>query len=64
MVQGNDGGANVSFNGGDTWSTIYNQMTAQLYRLDIDNQFPYRVYGTQQDNTSICVPSVARFTDT
>jgi len=61
MVQGNDGGANVSFNGGDTWSTIYNQLTAQIYRMDIDNQFPYRVYGTQQDNTSISVPSAAEW---
>jgi photosystem II stability/assembly factor-like uncharacterized protein len=57
MVQGNDGGANVSYNGGDTWSTIYNQPTAQIYRLDTDNQKPYRVYGTQQDNSSISVPS-------
>ena len=61
MVQGNDGGANVSFNGGETWSTIYNQPTAQIYRMDIDNQFPYRVYGTQQDNTSISVPSAAEW---
>ena len=61
MVQGNDGGANVSFNGGKTWSTIYNQMTAQFYRLDVDNQFPYRVYGTQQDNTSISVPSATEW---
>jgi photosystem II stability/assembly factor-like uncharacterized protein len=57
MVQGNDGGACVSFNGGATWSTIYNQLTAQFYHLDIDNQYPYRVYGTQQDNSSISVPS-------
>ena len=61
MVQGNDGGANVSFNGGETWSTIYNQPTAQIYRMDIDNQFPYRVYGTQQDNTSISVPNAAEW---
>ena len=61
MVQGNDGGANVSFNGGETWSTIYNQSTAQIYRMDIDNQFPYRVYGTQQDNTSISVPNAAEW---
>ena len=61
MIEGNDGGANVSFNGGETWSTIYNQMTAQFYRMDIDNQFPYRVYGTQQDNTSISVPSAAEW---
>ncbi|MFQ3355827.1 MAG: photosystem II stability/assembly factor-like uncharacterized protein [Paracoccaceae bacterium] len=57
MIEGNDGGACVSFNGGDTWSTIYNQNTAQFYRMDIDNQYPYRVYATQQDNTSISVPS-------
>ena len=57
MIEGNDGGACVSFNGGITWSSIYNQMTAQFYRIDIDNRYPYRVYGTQQDNTSIAVPS-------
>ena len=57
MVQGNDGGACVSFNGGTTWSSIYNQPTAQFYRIDVDNRYPYRVYGTQQDNTSIAVPS-------
>ena len=57
MIEGNDGGACVSFNGGATWSSIYNQKTAQFYRLDVDNQFPYRVYGTQQDNTSISVPN-------
>ena len=57
MVQGNDGGACVSFNGGATWSTVYNQPTAQFYHLAADNQFPYHVYGTQQDNTSISVPS-------
>ena len=61
MIEGNDGGANVSFNGGASWSTIYNQKTAQFYRLDIDNQFPYRVYGTQHDNTSIAVPSAAEW---
>lgn len=59
MVQGNDGGACVSFNGGFTWSSIYNQLTAQFYRIDTDNRYPYRVYGTQQDNTSISVPSAA-----
>ena len=61
MVQGNDGGANVSFNAGETWSTIYNQMTAQFYRMDVDNQFPYRVYATQQDNTSISVPNATEW---
>jgi photosystem II stability/assembly factor-like uncharacterized protein len=61
MIGGNDGGANVSFNSGASWSTIYNQKTAQFYRLDIDNQYPYRVYGTQQDNTSISVPSASEW---
>lgn len=57
MIEGNDGGACVSFNSGESWSTLYNQPTAQFYHLATDNQFPYRVYGTQQDNTSISVPS-------
>ncbi len=57
MINGNDGGACVSFNGGETWSTIYNQLTSQFYHLDVDNQSPYHVYGTQQDNSSIAVPS-------
>ncbi len=57
MVEGNDGGACVSFNGGETWSTIYNQPTSQFYHVATDNQFPYRVYGTQQDNSAISVPS-------
>lgn len=61
MVQGNDGGACMSFNGGESWSSIYNQKTAQFYRLDVDNQHPYRVYGTQQDNTSISVPSASEW---
>jgi photosystem II stability/assembly factor-like uncharacterized protein len=57
MIEGNDGGACVSFNGGASWSTIYNQPTAQFYHVTTDTRFPYRVYGTQQDNTAICVPS-------
>ncbi|WKN42729.1 glycosyl hydrolase [Tunicatimonas pelagia] len=57
MIQSNDGGANISFNGGKTWSTQHNQPTAELYRVSVDNQFPYRVYGAQQDNTTISVPS-------
>ena len=57
MIQGNDGGACVSFNGGETWSSIYNQMTAQFYHVTADKRTPYRVYGTQQDNTSVSVPS-------
>ena len=61
MIEGNDGGACVSFNGGQTWSSIYNQPTAQFYRLDVDDQVPYRVYGTQQDNTAISVPSASEW---
>ena len=57
MIEGNDGGACVTFNGGQTWSTIYNQPTAQFYHVSADNQFPYRLYGTQQDNSAISVPS-------
>ena len=58
MIQSNDGGANISFNAGESWSTVYNQLTAQLYTVTTDNREPYyHVYGTQQDNTSIAVPS-------
>ncbi len=57
MIQSNDGGAHVSLNGGASWSTIYNQPTAQFYHLATDSRHPYYVYGTQQDNTSIAVPS-------
>lgn len=60
MVQGNDGGANVSFNGGESWSTVYNQLTAQMYTVTTDDREPfYYVYGTQQDNSSVAVPSSA-----
>ncbi|HEX2519335.1 MAG TPA: hypothetical protein VHK04_07330, partial [Castellaniella sp.] len=45
MIEGNDGGACVSFNGGASWSTIYNQPTAQIYHVATDTRFPYRVYG-------------------
>ncbi len=57
MIETNDGGANVSYNGGETWSTQWNQPTAEFYRVAVDNQFPYRVYGAQQDNTTLSVPS-------
>ena len=58
MIQGNDGGANVSFNAGASWSSVFNQLTAQLYTVDTDGGEPhYVVYGTQQDNSSIGVPS-------
>ena len=57
MISGNDGGGAVTLNGGKTWSTQMNQPTAEFYRVAVDNQFPYRVYGPQQDNSSISVPS-------
>lgn len=60
MVQGNDGGATVTLNGGRTWSTLYNQPTAEMYHVVTDTRFPYRIYGTQQDNTAMAVPSRAR----
>ena len=58
MVQSNDGGANITLDGGRTWSTQHNQPTAELYQVDVDNQFPYWVYAGQQDNTTIAVPSL------
>ncbi len=60
MIQGNDGGATVTLNGGRTWSTLYDQPTAEMYHVVTDSRFPYRMYGTQQDNTAIAVPSRAR----
>ena len=56
MIEANDGGANVSLNGGDSW-TGQAYPTAQIYRLTISNHFPHFVCGSQQDNSSICVPS-------
>jgi photosystem II stability/assembly factor-like uncharacterized protein len=57
MIEGNDGGANVSLNGGKTWSSIMNQPTAQFYRVSLDDQFPYWIYGAQQDNTTVKIVS-------
>ena len=58
LIQSNDGGANVSLNGGRTWSTQYNQPTAEIYQVYVDNQFPYRIYGAQQDNSTLILPSL------
>jgi photosystem II stability/assembly factor-like uncharacterized protein len=58
MIQSNDGGANVTLDGGTTWSTQLNQPTAELYQVAVDDRFPYRVYGAQQDNTTVIVPSL------
>jgi photosystem II stability/assembly factor-like uncharacterized protein len=57
MIGCDDGGAWVSLNAGASWSTIYNQLTAQFYHVATDDQYPYLVYGSQQDNSSIAVPS-------
>jgi photosystem II stability/assembly factor-like uncharacterized protein len=56
MIEGNDGGATITFNAAQSWSTLLNQPTAQLYHVSADNQFPYRLYAAQQDNTTISVP--------
>ncbi|MDQ8153302.1 MAG: hypothetical protein P3B98_01460 [Gemmatimonadota bacterium] len=58
MVQSNDGGATVTLNAGRSWSTLYNQPTSEIYQVYVDNQFPYRLYGAQQDNTTLIVPSL------
>ncbi|HRG09649.1 MAG TPA: glycosyl hydrolase, partial [Cyclobacteriaceae bacterium] len=57
MVIANDGGAAVSVNYAKTWSTQDNMPTAQFYRINVDNQFPYRIYAGQQDNTSVSIAS-------
>ena len=57
MILADDGGGSVSFNAGKTWSTQQNQPTAQFYRVNTDNRFPYRVYGGQQDNSSVAILS-------
>jgi photosystem II stability/assembly factor-like uncharacterized protein len=57
MIEGNDGGACVSFNGSEAWSSIYNQPTAQFYHVCADDQQPYYIYGSQQDNWAMRVPS-------
>ncbi len=56
-IQANDGGVNVTLNGGRTWSRQDNQATAELYSVDVDDRFPYWLYSGQQDNSTIRVPS-------
>lgn len=58
MILADDGGGSISFNGGKTWSTQANMPTTQMYRINTDNQFPYRIYGGQQDNTSLVISSI------
>ncbi len=57
MIDGDDGGGNVSFDGGASWSSEDNQPTAQFYTVSTDNAFPYHVYGAQQDNTTVGIAS-------
>ncbi len=57
MIQGNDGGANVSSDGGRSWSTQSNQPTAEMYRVTVDDRQPYWLYGGQQDNSAVAIPS-------
>jgi photosystem II stability/assembly factor-like uncharacterized protein len=67
MVNGSDGGAAVTFNGGHTWSSLDNQPTAQFYAVITDHSVPYRIYGSQQDNTTVSIASrtsTAGITDT
>ena len=57
LIVADDGGAQISFNGGENWSTYLNQPTVQVYRLSTDNAFPYRILGGQQDNSAFRIRS-------
>ena len=59
MIQSNDGGANVTRDGGANWSTQDNQPTAELYQVNIDDQFPYWLYAGQQDNSTLAIPATS-----
>lgn len=56
MIMGDDGGAQITYDGGETWSTYHNQPTSQFYRVTTDDSFPYRIYVAQQDNGTIRIP--------
>ncbi len=60
LILADDGGASISFDGGSSWSTQHNQPTAQFYRLNVDNDYNYRIYGGQQDNGTVAVLSSSR----
>ncbi len=60
MIESNDGGANVSTNGGASWTGQGNQPTAEFYHVTTDNRFPYYIYGAQQDNSTVAIASAAR----
>jgi len=57
MILSDDGGAEITYNGGENWSTLYNQPTAQFYRVITDERFPYYVYAGQQDNSTVVTPN-------
>ena len=57
MIESNDGGVNVTFDGGLSWTRQDNQPTAQFYHVVADDAFPYKVYGAQQDNSTVCIAS-------
>jgi len=62
FIEGNDGGANITMNGGKSWSSQQNQVTAELYQVEVDDRTPYWLYAGQQDNyTTISVPSIAPY---
>lgn len=60
MILGNDGGATISNDDGKTWSTLFNQPTAQFYHISADNRFDYRIYGAQQDNSTVSIATRTR----
>ena len=60
LIIADDGGAQVSYDAGESWSTYMNQPTAQFYRVTTDDAFPYRIYGAQQDNSAMRIDSRSR----
>jgi hypothetical protein len=59
LINGNDGGATISTNGGESWTSQYNQPTSQFYHVTTDNRFPYYIYGAQQDNSTVGIASAS-----
>lgn len=57
LILGDDGGGSITYDGCKSWSTLNNQPTSQFYRVNVDNLFPFRVYGGQQDNSSVVIKS-------
>ncbi len=59
LINGNDGGATISTDGAQSWTSVYNQPTAQFYHVTTDNRFPYYIYGAQQDNSTVGIASAS-----